>query len=49
MSGEWLLVKPGAKGARVKALQRLLLHRGAEVDVDGDFGPRIWQLLIVES
>ena len=39
MSAEWPLVKPGAKGPRVKALQRLLLHRGADVDADGAFGP----------
>jgi peptidoglycan hydrolase-like protein with peptidoglycan-binding domain len=38
MSAEWPLVKPGAKGARVKALQRLLLHRGADLQVDGAFG-----------
>ena len=38
MSAEWPLVKAGGKGVRVKALQRLLLHRGAEVQVDGAFG-----------
>ncbi|HYI20607.1 MAG TPA: peptidoglycan-binding protein [Solirubrobacteraceae bacterium] len=38
MSAEWPLVKPGVKGARVKALQRLLLHRGADLEVDGTFG-----------
>ena len=45
MSAEWPLVKPGAEGARVKALPRLLLHRGA----DGIAGPHTWQLLIVEN
>ena len=38
MSAEWPLVKAGQKGPRVKALQRLLLHRGADVEPDGDFG-----------
>ena len=39
MSAEWPLVKAGQKGPRVKALQRLLLHRGADLAPDGDFGP----------
>ena len=39
MSAEWPLVKAGAKGGAVKALQRLLLHRGSELEVDGSFGP----------
>jgi len=39
MSAEWPLVKAGRKGPRVKALQRLLLHRGADLAPDGDFGP----------
>jgi peptidoglycan hydrolase-like protein with peptidoglycan-binding domain len=38
MSAEWPLVKPGATGPRVKALQRLLVHQGTDLDVDGDFG-----------
>ena len=40
MSADWPLVKAGQKGPRVKALQqRLLLHRGADLAADGDFGP----------
>ena len=39
MSADWPLVKAGQKGPRVKALQRLLLHRGADLAPDGDFGP----------
>ena len=39
MSAEWPLVKAGQKGPRVKALRRLLLHRGADLAPDGDFGP----------
>jgi murein L,D-transpeptidase YcbB/YkuD len=38
MTAEWRLLKSGDKGVNVKALQRLLLNRGAEVDVDGTFG-----------
>jgi len=38
MSAEWPLVKAGQKGPRVKALQRLLLGRGADLTPDGDFG-----------
>ena len=38
MSAEWRLVKPGAKGAAVKALQRLLLGRGVDLEPDGAFG-----------
>ena len=38
MSADWPLVKAGQKGPRVKALQRLLLHRGADLAPDGDFG-----------
>ena len=33
MSADWPLVKAGQKGPRVKALQRLLLHRGAAYDL----------------
>ena len=39
MSAEWPLAKTGTKGVAVRALQRLLLHRGADVAVDGTFGP----------
>ncbi len=39
MSADWPLVKRNTKGMAVKALQRLLLHRGSEVTVDGKFGP----------
>jgi peptidoglycan hydrolase-like protein with peptidoglycan-binding domain len=39
MSAEWPLEKSGRKGVTVKAVQRLLLHRGAELAVDGSFGP----------
>jgi peptidoglycan hydrolase-like protein with peptidoglycan-binding domain len=39
MSAEWPLAKQGKKGVAVRALQRLLLHRGADIDVDGSFGP----------
>ena len=37
MSAEWPLVKPGAKGPRVKALQRL--QELVKVPADGVFGP----------
>lgn len=40
MTAEWRLLKSGSKGVAVKALQRLLLHRGASVDVNGAFGPK---------
>jgi peptidoglycan hydrolase-like protein with peptidoglycan-binding domain len=39
MSAEWPLVKAGQKGKAVRALQRLLLDRGEDLDVDGSFGP----------
>ncbi len=39
MSADWPLVKSNAKGMAVRALQRLLLHRGSDVTVDGKFGP----------
>jgi len=39
MSAEWPVAKTGTKGVAVRALQRLLLHRGADVEVDGSFGP----------
>jgi peptidoglycan hydrolase-like protein with peptidoglycan-binding domain len=39
MSAEWPLVKTGTHGTAVRALQRLLLHRGGELKVDGSFGP----------
>jgi zinc D-Ala-D-Ala carboxypeptidase len=39
MSAEWPLVKAGQKGKAVRALQRILLHRGENLDVDGSFGP----------
>ena len=39
MRAEWPLVKPGAEGPRGKALQRLRVHRGADLTVDAAFGP----------
>ncbi len=39
MSVEWPLVKSGQKDVAVRALQRLLLHRGTDIGVDGAFGP----------
>ena len=39
MSAEWPVAKTATKGVAVRALQRLLLHRGADVEVDGSFGP----------
>jgi peptidoglycan hydrolase-like protein with peptidoglycan-binding domain len=39
MSAEWPLARSGQKGKAVRALQRLLVHRGTDVDVDGSFGP----------
>jgi hypothetical protein len=38
MSAEWPLVKAGLKGRAVRALQRLLVHRGEDLDVDGQSG-----------
>jgi peptidoglycan hydrolase-like protein with peptidoglycan-binding domain len=38
MSARWPLLKAGNEGAPVKAAQRLLLHRGADLAVDGIFG-----------
>ena len=39
MSAEWPIVRRGDGGANVRALQRLLLHRGENLDPDGVFGP----------
>jgi zinc D-Ala-D-Ala carboxypeptidase len=39
VSAEWPLLKAGNQGAPVKALQRLLVHGGADLRVDGIFGP----------
>jgi hypothetical protein len=39
MSSEWPLQKAGDTGHRVKVLQRLLVHRGAKIGIDGMFGP----------
>ena len=39
MSAEWPVAKTATKGVAVRVLQRLLLHRGADVAVDGSFGP----------
>ena len=35
----WPTLKQGARGFRVTGLQRLLLHHGHSLDVDGSFGP----------
>ena len=39
MTAEWPLLQTGSQGASVQALQRLLVHRGATLDVDAIFGP----------
>jgi zinc D-Ala-D-Ala carboxypeptidase len=39
MSSKWPLQKTGDQGHRVEVLQRLLVHRGLKIGVDGTFGP----------
>ncbi len=39
MSAQWPLLKAGSEGAPVQALQRLLVHGGASLGVDGIYGP----------
>lgn len=39
------LVQQGANGENVTAIQYLLRHAGAEIEIDGDFGPQTSQLL----